>query len=134
MVRNVARDLAPTLVRDQGAEERVTYLDYQLNGRSLPALDKDDWRELRGPQLEHLATSQCEYFVHKSMRETLDYEAHGTGYGCGRQFLFRKQKAHRMRWAFYLVNQEPWYDQRILVGCEWLEHSTYGLRVRCSTN
>jgi len=21
-----------------------------------------------------------------------------------------------------------------LVGCEWLEHSTYGLRVRCSTN
>ncbi len=22
----------------------------------------------------------------------------------------------------------------ILVGCEWLEHSTYGLRVRCSTN
>lgn len=23
---------------------------------------------------------------------------------------------------------------RILVGCEWLEHSTYGLRVRCSTN
>ena len=22
----------------------------------------------------------------------------------------------------------------LLVGCEWLEHSTYGLRVRCSTN
>ena len=93
MVRNMARDLAPTLVRDQGAEERVTYLDYQLNGRSLPALDKDDWRELRGPQLEHLATSQCEYFVHKSMRETLDYEAHGAGYGCSRQFLCRKAKS-----------------------------------------
>ena len=28
-------------------------------------------------------------------------------------------------WPFCLI---------FVVGCEWLEHSTYGLRVRCSTN
>jgi len=36
----------------------------------------------------------------------------------------RTQKAHRERWAKRRILR------RILVGCEWLEHSTYGLRVR----
>ena len=35
------------------------------------------------------------------------------------------EKGHFKKWPNHLI---------LLVGREWIEHSTYGLRVRCSTN
>lgn len=69
------RDHAPSLVRDLGVEELVTYLDYLLRDRGLPAVDMDDARGLFRVQLEHLAIAQCYYLAHKTMKETLDYQA-----------------------------------------------------------
>lgn len=69
------RDHAPALVRDLGVEELVAYLDYLMRDRSLPVPNMDDARGLFRTQLEHLAIAQCYYLVHKSMRETLDYQA-----------------------------------------------------------
>lgn len=69
------RDHASTLVRDLGVEELVTYLNYLLHDRGLPTANMDDARELFRVQLEHLAIAQCYYLAHKSMKETLDYQA-----------------------------------------------------------
>ena len=41
------------------------------------------------------------------------------------QELHKSKRPPRKGWPKCLI---------FLVGCEWLEHSTYGLRVRCSTN
>lgn len=62
-------------MRDFGVEESVTYLDYLLRDRGLPAANMDDARELFRVQLERLAIAQCYYLAHKSTRETLDYQA-----------------------------------------------------------
>ena len=69
------RDHAPTLARDLGVEELVTYLEHLLVDRSLPAPNMDDARGLFRTQLEHLSIAQCYYLAHKTMRETLDYQA-----------------------------------------------------------
>ena len=69
------RDHASVLVRDLGVEELVAYLDYLMRDRGLPVPNTDDVRGLLRTQLEHLAIAQCYYLAHKSMRETLDYQA-----------------------------------------------------------
>lgn len=69
------RDHAPILARDLGVEELVTYLEHLLTDRNLPAPSMDDVRGIFRMQLEHLSIAQCYYLAHKTMRETLDYQA-----------------------------------------------------------
>ncbi|PNS09103.1 hypothetical protein [Solilutibacter silvestris] len=69
------RDHATTLARDLGVEELVTYLDHLVTDRNLPTPNMDDARGLFRIQLEHLSIAQCYYLAHKTMRETLDYQA-----------------------------------------------------------
>ena len=69
------RDHAPSLARDLGVEELVTYLEYLTMERDLPAPNMDEARVLFRMQLEHLSMAQCYYLAHKTMRETLDYKA-----------------------------------------------------------
>lgn len=69
------RDHAPTLARDLGVEEMVAYLDFLLRTHSLPTPNVDEVRAVFRMQLEHLALAQCYYLAHKTMRETLAYQA-----------------------------------------------------------
>lgn len=69
------RDHAPVLARDLGVEELVTYLEYLVVNRDLPAPNMDEARSLFRVQLEQFAIAQCYYLAHKTMRETLDYQA-----------------------------------------------------------
>jgi hypothetical protein len=69
------RDHAPALARDLGVEELVAYLDHLVRDRGLPAPSMDEARGLFRMQLEHLSIAQCYYLAHKTMRETLDYQA-----------------------------------------------------------
>lgn len=69
------RDHAPALARDLGVEELVTYLDHLVTDRGLPTPSMDDARGIFRTQLEHLSIAQCYYLAHKTMRETLDYQA-----------------------------------------------------------
>jgi hypothetical protein len=69
------RDHAPALARDLGVEELVTYLEHLVTDRNLPVPSMDDARGLFRTQLEHLSIAQCYYLAHKTMRETLDYQA-----------------------------------------------------------
>jgi hypothetical protein len=68
-------DHAPALARDLGVEELVTYLEHLVTDRNLPVPNMDDARGLFRMQLEHLSIAQCYYLAHKTMRETLDYQA-----------------------------------------------------------
>lgn len=68
-------DHAPVLSRDLGVEEMVAYLDHLVSDRGLPTPNMDDVRSLFRTQLEHLSIAQCYYLAHKTMRETLDYQA-----------------------------------------------------------
>jgi hypothetical protein len=69
------RDHASALARDLGVEELVTYLEHLATERNLPVPSMDDARGLFRMQLEHLSIAQCYYLAHKTMRETLDYQA-----------------------------------------------------------
>lgn len=69
------RSHAPILARDLGVEEMVIYQKHLLEERGLPTPDDDAAREIYRVQLERLAIAQCYYLAHKSMRETLDYQA-----------------------------------------------------------
>lgn len=69
------RSHAAILARDLGVEEMVTYQEHLLTERDLPIPDRDAVREIFRVQLEQLAIAQCYYLTHKSMRETLDYQA-----------------------------------------------------------
>jgi len=69
------RSHAPALSRDLGVEEVVAYLEHLLDSRDLPAPDMDDVRTIARVQLEHLAIAQVYYLAHKTIRETLDYQA-----------------------------------------------------------
>jgi hypothetical protein len=53
----------------------VIYQKHLLEERGLPTPDDDAAREIYRVQLERLAIAQCYYLAHKSMRETLDYQA-----------------------------------------------------------
>lgn len=69
------RDHASVLSRDLGVEELVAYFKHLVAERDLPAPDMDEVRSLFRIQLEQLAIAQCYYLAHKTMRETLDYQA-----------------------------------------------------------
>lgn len=69
------RSHASILARDLGVEEMVTYQELLFTERDLPIPDGDAVREIYRVQLERLAIAQCYYLTHKSMRETLDYQA-----------------------------------------------------------
>lgn len=69
------RSHAAILARDLGVEEMVTYQEHLLTERDLPVPDGDAVREIYRVQLERLSIAQCYYLTHKSMRETLDYQA-----------------------------------------------------------
>ncbi|WP_254574411.1 hypothetical protein [Stenotrophomonas acidaminiphila] len=69
------RSHAPVLARDLGVEELAVYLEHLLTDRSLPIPDMTEVREIFRVQLEQLAIAQCYYLAHKTMKETLDYQA-----------------------------------------------------------
>ena len=69
------RSHAPVLARDLGVEELAVYLEHLLADRSLPTPDMAEIREIFRVQLEQLAIAQCYYLAHKTMKETLDYQA-----------------------------------------------------------
>src|SRR3546814_8897291 len=69
------RSHAPVLARDLGVEELAAYLEHLLADRSLPVPDMTEISEIFRVQLEELAIAQCYYLAHKTMKETLDYQA-----------------------------------------------------------
>jgi len=69
------RSHAPVLALDLGVEELAVYLEYLLEDRSLPCPSLDEVRSIFRVQLEQLAIAQCYYLAHKTMKETLDYQA-----------------------------------------------------------
>ncbi|MGH8244052.1 MAG: hypothetical protein ACRETY_11975, partial [Steroidobacteraceae bacterium] len=69
------RSHAPILARDLGVEELVMYQEHLLEQRDLPVPDRETARAVYRVQLEQLAIAQCYYLTHKTMRETLDYQA-----------------------------------------------------------
>ncbi len=69
------RSHAPVLARDLGVEELVMYQEHLLLQRDLPVPEGEEVRSIYRVQLERLSIAQCYYLTHKTMRETLDYQA-----------------------------------------------------------